>query len=612
MSLPSSKPRIGKRIADIQDACDESKRLMHSPSASSTDRAASSTNPYPDADREPLVEFLLGLYNDGILSTRHLQHGAQAALSMMNVSKESRSMLVELSRLGHQGAYEGNMYRDFMRRIGSKGKMPDLYEAVIPSWDIEGCKPKHSKMYFMLPHELLPRLCGDNVPEWSKFDASTASWEGRLAQWCARTGAPRGDDLVSLGIWGDAAPYNTRDSLYVVLWNVISGPHRTRYWLTCWPKKAACKCGCHGRHSLEAIWEIVGWSLRCLFLGRYPSTRHDGTPFNNATGDRKRARQNGELGVRGACMQLRGDWSWLKEAFDLQDWAQGGASKGVCFKCPANCGNLDWKDSTLQAAWRSVPRTTHQSFMTDRLLRGGFISKIWNFPGVELDCISLDLMHIADLGVTQYVLGSLMWEFFLHVGGLVSKPRPGCGVILTLIRHFSKHLGVESPINNLTISMFRPSAAKAVRFKGKAAECRHLLPIMMEILRVAMPNETAHEALRYNCCKALSSVYWEITHWSDGAADRAIDHGRRFNILYMELAREQFHSTGSLLVWRPTPKFHLLNHCLEEMKVSGSAAAHWCYPDERSIGRAAKIAETSHASTVNKTCMQKFKCWELC
>ena len=216
-------------------------------------------------------------------------------------------------------------------------------------------------------------------------------------------------------------------------------------------------------------------------------------------------------------------------------------------------------------------------------------------------------MHIADLGVTQLVLGSLMWEFFVQVGGLTSKPGPACGILLTLIKRFSKHLGVQSPINALTIGMFRPNASKAVRFKGKASECRHLLPIMMEMLRVAMPLESDHEILRYNCCTALSKVYWEITHWTDGAADRAIQQGRKFNVLYCQLS----HSRGPF-VWRQTPKFHLLNHLLEEMKIAGSASAHWCYADEREIGKAAKIAETTHASTVSKACMQKYRCWELC
>ena len=160
--------------------------------------------------------------------------------------------------------------------------------------------------------------------------------------------------------------------------------------------------------------------------------------------------------------------------------------------------------------------------------------------------------------------------------------------------------------------MFRREANQPVKFKGKASECRHLLPVMTEIIRVAFPVSTEHEKLRLNCCTALSNVYWEVSHWTDGAADRAIDQGRRFNMLYLQLAQEHYHSMGSLWVWRLTPKFHLLNHCLEEMKVTGSAASHWCYADERAIGKAATVAETCHASCVNANCMHKFRCWELC
>ena len=565
-----------------------------------------------EQEAEPLLQFLFGLYTDGVLSTRHLQKGAKAALSTVNARSDSHSTLVELARLGNQGVHEGNAYRDFMRRIVSKGNMPDLYETMIPTWDAESCSQQtcSNNVYFMLPHELLPKLCGVNVQAWAKFSDSTATLASRLAQWCARTGAPKRtdgcNDLVSLGIWGDSAPYNTRDSLYVILWNALSGENRTRFWLTCLPKKLVCKCGCHGRHSFEALWKVVGWSLRCLLLGQYPSTRHDGSCFNNAFGDRRRALLSGKLGLRGACLQMRRDWSWLKEAFDLQGWAQGSASQRVCFKCPADCGRFNWRDSSLQAAWRSVPRITHQSFMTDRLLREAFVSEIWNFPGFQLEYVSLDWMHIADLGVTQIVLGSLMLECFVQVGGLTFKPGPACGILLTLIKRFSKHLGVQPPINALTINMFRPNASKPVRFKGKAAECRHLLPVMVEIIKVAMPLESDHEILRYNCCAAFAKIYWEITHWTDGAADRAIEQGRKFNVLFRELSE----SRGPL-VWRQTPKIHLFNHLLEEMKVAGNASDHWCYPDERMIGKAAKIAATTHASTVSKNCMQKYKCCQL-
>ena len=157
---------------------------------------------------------------------------------------------------------------------------------------------------------------------------------------------------------------------------------------------------------------------------------------------------------------MRGDWSWLKEAFDLQDWKQGDSHKGVCFRCPATCGLFDWKDSSLGSRWRGVRRTTHAAFMADLIIRMAFISEIFNFHGFQLEYVTLDFMHLVDLGVCQIVLGVILWELFLHVGGLVTKPDEGCGILLTLIKHFAQHAKTAAPINNLTLSMIRQSAAK--------------------------------------------------------------------------------------------------------------------------------------------------------
>ena len=37
-----------------------------------------------------------------------------------------------------------------------------------------------------------------------------------------------GQDIAFAGVWGDSAVYKTRDSLYVVLFNIILGMHRHR------------------------------------------------------------------------------------------------------------------------------------------------------------------------------------------------------------------------------------------------------------------------------------------------------------------------------------------------------------------------------------------------
>ena len=262
---------------------------------------------------ERLEQFLFGLYNDGKLSTAQFQKAAALA---QNVSASKvGDRLAAVASLGANGVWSGNAFRDFARRIGRSSNMPDLYEADVPCWDHEKDMQTLSKMYFLLPHELLNNLCGDDISEWTQLGERVL--RGRLSSWCDRTGIPRTrdsqEDIAILGVWGDSAPYNTRDNLFLILFNVISGSNRTRFWVTAFPKKVVCRCGCHGRHTFEEVWKILAWSLLALAHGKYPNKRHDNKEFNTSSrvGDRKRGRlKNKKLKLRGACLQLRGDWSW--------------------------------------------------------------------------------------------------------------------------------------------------------------------------------------------------------------------------------------------------------------------------------------------------------------
>ena len=40
-----------------------------------------------------------------------------------------------------------------------------------------------------------------------------------------------------------------------------------------------------------------------------------------------------------------------------------------------------------------------------------------NIPGFVLASVSLDLMHIGDLGIAQVLLGNIAYEIFRHLGG---------------------------------------------------------------------------------------------------------------------------------------------------------------------------------------------------
>ena len=56
-----------------------------------------------------------------------------------------------------------------------------------------------------------------------------------------------------------------------------------------------------------------------------------------------------ELGRRGTVMQVRGDWSWLKQTFNFPSWS----NMQICWRCKASSDEFDWRDLSANARWRS-------------------------------------------------------------------------------------------------------------------------------------------------------------------------------------------------------------------------------------------------------------------
>ena len=80
------------------------------------------------------------------------------------------------------------------------------------------------------------------------------------------------------------------------------------------------------------------------------------------------------------------------------------------------------------------------------------------------------------------MLGNVLFELFLAMGGDILKPEPVMGELMILIRTASKQLKNKAPpINTLTFPMIR-AKGKAPKLKTKAAEGRHMLPIVKLIL----------------------------------------------------------------------------------------------------------------------------------
>jgi len=172
----------------------------------------------------------------------------------------------------------------------------------------------------------------------------------------------------------------------------------------------------------------------------------------------------------------------------------------------------------------------------DDISNNVFVSTLFSIPGFVLSSIKPDFMHICDLGILQYIQGCVLFDLWRELGGTWKNHQGATTKLLNMLKLQAAALGVEAPIHNLTIFMIRGSGKAKPKLKIKAAEGRHLLPILRQVLLHCMPCTTEHQLLRYRCVDALNSVYLELQQWRAVASTRRIGQfARRHVVLLKEL-----------------------------------------------------------------------------
>ena len=155
--------------------------------------------------------------------------------------------------------------------------------------------------------------------------------------------------MVPLGLHGDGVPVQGRMNQSTVDFMTVNllasnAFQSKRVPITCVESRFVA-----GRETIEAVQQVIAWSLQSLGEGRYPSCRHDG-------GSLDKARQNmagRPMPARAALMQLRGDWDWNCKYFGAPQWNE---LAGMCWLCKAKPENWrgmsaeDRKDQSLSKA----------------------------------------------------------------------------------------------------------------------------------------------------------------------------------------------------------------------------------------------------------------------
>ena len=253
-------------------------------------------------------------------------------------------------------AGQGNSSRDLQRALLPSCHLTEPYKAMIPTWDTSSSSQIMKRFAFYLPHELMECIIpvGEEASTCTITDPSFEGFNKQMAAWGERVGLAAQDleGHAPIALWGDSAPHTKRDSLFLLTWTFLNGKDRRRYWITCFQKSKLCACGCKGRCTFDAIWDVIAWSMRSCLAKRWPAVDHTGVPFASPTW--RATKGNKALRIGAACLAKTGDWQWYKSALGLRGWRGEGPGKCCCWLCRASFNDAHYAyDFSSIAQWRT-------------------------------------------------------------------------------------------------------------------------------------------------------------------------------------------------------------------------------------------------------------------
>ncbi|CAK9060915.1 Uncharacterized protein SCF082_LOCUS32000 [Durusdinium trenchii] len=152
-----------------------------------------------------------------------------------------------------------------------------------------------------------------------------------------------------------------------------------------------------GVGTLDPLYRAIIWSLNVAYSGRFPSKDWEGNALSGA----RALRAGSPIAGGPYCLtEVRGDWKWLKEIFDMKNfWRR---KQGVCFKCKANAVYGPYSYVNVED-YTSVPRLSTSEFFSVALK--DYISPICMAVGWQPTMVKYCLMHTLHLGLCHHLNG---------------------------------------------------------------------------------------------------------------------------------------------------------------------------------------------------------------
>ena len=226
-----------------------------------------------------------------------------------------------------------------------------------------------------------------------------------------------------------------------------------------------------------------------------------------------------------------------------------------------------------------------------------------SIPGFSIESLHLDAMHILDLGVSQHLVGAVFRR--LIDNNFAGSDHPYVQMRrMANLQHLRRRLrkyynsvkterGRMTRISRLSLKMLGKPSQPCLH--AKAAETRHLVPLLSKLCRENPTKLGANAAYLTRACNELNNFYNCMN--SNG---RDMSPGA-LRILETSMARflASWRAWGGHMV----PKHHMAWHMAQRARQHGNPKYYWTYPDESENRTMSAVAKVLHGG---KTFYQAF------
>lgn len=287
------------------------------------------------------------------------------------------------------------------------------------------------------------------------------------------------------------------------------------------------------------------------------------------------------------------------------------ASHSICHLCPGNRTTHRWTDFRPESPWRA-------SLYTDAQIRQFAWSNhiLFRIPGCSVWCVSLDSMHIMDLGCICHAVGNLFFEMVTEGATNAPMREQKCNELWSKVQEVYAELDIshDNRIGFLTLSKFCnekspfPSYPCMTGFKARAI--RYLVPVCCKLASQCEPTvHNQHRLMMFKKLQEACNLIDKHQHFMPQDDQKTFRSSLdAFVLHYSFLAKEaeRLQKKQYSLV----PKFHYVVHLPDQARFLSPKATR-LYGSEDMVGRIAKLAHACLAGTaphkVPKTLMQKYR-----